>query len=230
MNLIEINNLSFSYEKSLILQNITLNIKKGEFLAIFGPNGGGKTTLLKLLLGFLFPSEGTIRMHSDKIGYVPQVARFDREFPVSVLDIILMGFLSELTLWGRYPKCALEKAKTALHLVGLEGIEKQPFGTLSGGQAQRVLIARAIANACDLLILDEPTANIDPEAEAAIYRLLDNLRNSMTILLVTHDLQGVVEKADRLLSIHRTARFYSPKEVCRHFSFGLIHPNTTSEE
>ena len=223
MNYLQAQNLAFRYDKEPILEAVNLIINKGEFIGVFGPNGGGKTTFLKLLMGFLKPSEGFIHLSTTKIGYVPQVTRFDKQFPISVLEIILMGFLSKCTWWGAYPSEAKQKAKQALERVGLKGKEKQPFGTLSGGQAQRVLIARAIVNDPELLLLDEPTANIDIEAEAAIYKLLEELRHSMTILIVTHDIKGILGKVDRLLCIHRTAKFYAPKEVCNHVSLGLYH-------
>lgn len=223
MNLICIENLQFHYDKDVIIETVNLTINKGEFVGIFGPNGGGKTTFLKLLLGFLKPTSGKIELSCNKIGYVPQAARFDKQFPVSVLEIVLMGFLSQCNIWGRYPSYAKQKALAAIERVGLKGREKQAFGTLSGGQAQRVLIARAIVNDPDLLLLDEPTANVDPEAESAIFDLLEELRKSMTILLVTHDLQGIVDKADRLLCIHKAARFYSRSDMCSHLSLGVYH-------
>lgn len=229
MRSIEIKNLSFQYEKDLILENLNLTIEPGEFIGIFGPNGGGKTTFLKLLMGFLNPSQGSIHLQTDKIGYVPQVARFDKQFPISVLEIVLMGFLSKCTWWGAYPAHAKEKARQALQLVGLRDKEKQAFGTLSGGQAQRVLIARAIVGNPEILFLDEPTANIDIEAETIIYQLIEKLRGTMTILLVTHDLQGIINRADRLLCIHRNSTFYAPQEVCRHFSLGLYHMPKTGK-
>ena len=199
-------------------------------MAIFGPNGGGKTTFLKLLLGFLKPDTGEITILGaspnkarEHISYVPQVAQFDKQFPVSVLDLVLMGCLSKGTLWGTLPKSCKQKALHALELVGLEDKHAQAFGTLSGGQAQRALIARALVSDPDLLFLDEPTASIDPEAESQIHHLLLRLKGTMTILMVTHDLQGIIEKADRMLCINRTLSSYTPKEVCEHFAVGLYH-------
>ncbi len=227
---IEVKDLSFEYENNPILARVNLNVKKGEFLAIFGPNGGGKTTFLKLLLGFLKPDSGEItifgtspRKARGRISYVPQVAQFDRQFPLSVLDLVLMGCLSKSTIWGTLPKNAKQKALEALDKVGLLDKQAQAFGTLSGGQAQRALIARALVSEPSILFLDEPTASVDPEAEAQIHHLLLRLKGTMTILMVTHDLQGIIEKADRMLCIHRTLISYTPKEVCEHFAVGLYH-------
>ena len=227
---IEVTDLAFEYENTPILTGVNLKVKKGEFLAIFGPNGGGKTTFLKLLLGFLKPDAGTITILGTSpskarghIGYVPQVAQFDRQFPLSVLDLVLMGCLSKSTIWGTIPKSSKEKALQALEKVGLLDKQAQAFGTLSGGQAQRALMARALVSEPDLLVLDEPTASVDPEAEAQIHDLLLRLKGTMTILMVTHDLQGIIEKASRMLCIHRTLSSYTSKEVCEHFAVGLYH-------
>ncbi|MBI2742681.1 MAG: ABC transporter ATP-binding protein [Chlamydiales bacterium] len=229
-NAIEIEDLSFSYEKRPILSGVNLSVLNGEFVAIFGPNGGGKTTFLKLVMGFLEPDAGEIRIFGTSpkrargsISYVPQAAQFDRQFPLSVLDLVLMGCLSKQTAWGALPKESKEKALQALDKVGLLDKQHQAFGTLSGGQAQRTLIARALVSDPDLLILDEPTASVDPEAEGRIHSLLLDLKKSMTILMVTHDLQGIIEKADRMICIHRTLTAYTPKQVCEHFSVGLYH-------
>jgi len=224
--LIEVKDVSFSYEKTLVLQNVDFSAKQGEFIAIFGPNGGGKTTLLKLLLGFLKPSSGSVHLacRQEEIGYVPQSAQFDKQFPISVLEVVLQGCLSELSPWGFFRAKSKKKAREALARVGAADLEKQAFGTLSGGQAQRVLIARAIVSHPKLLLLDEPTASIDVEAEAAIYDLLKDLHKSMTILMVTHDLQAVVGRVERLLCIQRRLTSFSPAQVCEHFAMGLYHP------
>lgn len=231
MNLIEVKNLSFSYESCLILENLSLSIKRGEFIGIFGPNGGGKTTFFKLLMGFLRPKTGVIeilgkdpKMSRTHIGYVPQAASFDRQFPITVLEVVLMGCLFEISPLGFFKPKSKKKAKEALTLVGMAERENQAFGTLSGGQAQRVLIARALVSNPEILLLDEPTASIDQEAEQLIYSLLDNLKESMTILMVTHDLHVVVKKVGRLLCIQRKLTSFSPDEVCRHFALGLYHP------
>jgi zinc transport system ATP-binding protein len=230
MPVIEIKNLEFRYDKTQILQHIDLSVSKGAFVGIFGPNGGGKTTFLKLLMGFLRPSQGEILLFGSqpksqrkKIGYVPQIARFDRQFPISVLEVVLMGCLSKASWWGGCPPHLKHKAKEKLALVGLPDKHNVPFGTLSGGQAQRALIARAIVNDPELLLLDEPTASIDPDAETLIFQLLMQLKETMTILMVTHDLQGIINKADRLLCVNHRIVSYLPKEICEHFALGLYH-------
>lgn len=224
--MIEVKELSFSRGKTLILENINLQIKKGEFVGIFGPNGGGKTTFLKLLLGLLKPTHGSIRIFDETpenarvhIGYVPQAKLFDPQFPISVLEVVMMGLLSK-----KKEKNRKEKARKILETLNLLDKEDKPFGTLSGGQAQRVLIARALIAEPEILLLDEPTVSIDAEAEKTIYALLTQLKGTMTILMVTHNLQPILEKTDKLICIQQKLSIYQPKEVCEHFALGLYHP------
>lgn len=228
--IIELKEVSFSYEEALVLQNVSLSVEQGEFLGIFGPNGGGKTTLLKLIMGFLRPKAGSIEVLGSppkssrkKMGYVPQAASFDRQFPISALEVVLMGCLSEISPLGFFKSKSKQKARDALKRVGMVDKEGQAFGTLSGGQAQRVLIARALASDPEILLLDEPTASIDPEAEQSIYQLIEELKSSMTILMVTHDLQAAVKRVGRLICVQKKISSFSPSEVCEHFAMGLYH-------
>jgi zinc transport system ATP-binding protein len=227
---IETQDLSFEINSTVILERISLSVKKGEFLGIFGPNGGGKTTLLKLLLGFLKPTTGWIKIFDmpshvarEHIGYVPQITRFDRKFPISVFEVVCMGLLRKLTWYGGYSAQTKKKAFAALEKVGLQSLAKKPFSTLSGGQAQRVLLARALANDPLLLLLDEPTASVDPEAENEIHKLLLTLKGAVTILMVSHDLQTVASDVDRLLFIQRRANIMTKEQICGHFALGLYH-------
>lgn len=234
---ITVRDLCFSYDKVPILEHADFQIEHGEFIGIFGPNGGGKTTLLKLLMGMLAPNSGSILLLDQPpknsrghIGYVPQALRFDKDFPISVLDVVLMGCLSKLTWWGTYPKGVKEKALEALEKVDLLPFAKAPFGTLSGGQAQRALIARAIVDNPKILLLDEPTASVDPKAEQEIHQLLVELNKSITIVMVTHDLQSIIDKAQRLLCVHRQVTTMRAKEVCEHFALGLYHTPLSSKD
>lgn len=232
-----IEHLNFQYENVPALENVNFEISTGEFVGIFGPNGGGKTTLLKLIMGMLEPQKGKIRLfgHSPKemrhlIGYVPQAMRFDRDFPISALEVVMMGCLRKLNWWGSYPADAKQKSLDALERVGLAHKAKSSFGTLSGGEAQRTLIARAIVDGPKLLLLDEPTASVDPQAEQSIHEQLVELNKTMTILMVTHDLQTIVDKVGKLLCVQRRVTCLKPKEVCEHFALGLYHTPLTSKE
>ncbi len=233
---LSIENLNFHYDTLHTLEDVNISIDSGEFVGVFGPNGGGKTTLLKLILGLLNPQKGKVRLFGLSpvearylIGYVPQSIRFDRDFPISVLEVVMMGALRKLNWLGRYPSEVKVHARKALERVGLSHKEKASFGTLSGGETQRALIARAIVDTPRMLILDEPTANIDPQGEQSIHDLLVELNKTMTILMVTHDLQTIVDKVGRLLCVQRKVTSLKAKEVCEHFALGLYHTPLTSK-
>ncbi len=220
----------FSYEKTPVLENVNLSIEDGDFVGIFGPNGGGKTTLLQLIMGFLSPSKGKVSLwgkspeeNLSHIGYVPQIARFDKQFPITVEEVVQMGCLSKISFWGTLNAHHKQLALDALTQVGMADFKDHSFGKLSGGQAQRVLIARALASKPKLLILDEPTASVDPDAEEEILKILHALKGTITILMVTHDLQTIVHKVGKLLCVHRHIHLLSPSEVCEHFGLGLYH-------
>jgi zinc transport system ATP-binding protein len=232
---LSIENLNFLYDTSTVLEQVNLSIEEGEFVGIFGPNGGGKTTLLKLILGLLRPQQGNISLFGlppeearQFIGYVPQTIRFDRDFPIDVEGVVQMGALNKMNWLGCYPAQVKEQVAAALDKVKLSHKAKAPFGTLSGGEAQRALIARAILDAPRMLILDEPTANIDPQGQRSIHELLSELNQSMTILMVTHDLQTIIDKVGVLLCVQRSVTRLKPKEVCEHFALGLYHTPLTS--
>lgn len=227
---IVIKNLLFSYEKDPILQNVNLSIAQGEFVGVFGPNGGGKTTFLKILMGFLKPSSGSIeilqkspKLARPLIGYVPQIAKMDKQFPVTAEEVVQMGCLGKSSFFGILPAKYKEKSLQSLEKVGMLSKKDAPFGKLSGGQAQRVLIARALAGDPQILLLDEPTASVDPRAEEEILSILSAIKGHMTILMVTHDLQTILSKVGKLLCIHRDVHTLCPSEVCEHFGLGLYH-------
>ena len=233
---IAMEHLDFAYQDVLVLEDATFAIRKGEFVGLFGPNGGGKTTLLQLIMGFLTPKKGSLSVFGQspkavrkRIGYVPQHLRFDRAFPISVMEVVLLGCLSKLSRWGCFSSEDKNRAREALEKVKLEHKASMPFGTLSGGEAQRVLIARSIVDQPDLLLLDEPTASVDPHAEQLIYRLLLELNQTMTILMVSHDLETIVDKVQRFICVHRRVTALETKQVCEHFALGLYHTPLTSK-
>ncbi len=234
---ISIEDLYFQYDGVPALVNVNVEILQGEFVGIFGPNGGGKTTLLKLMMGLLRPQRGKVLLFGrppeetrQRVGYVPQAMHFDRDFPISALEVVMMGMLGKLSWLGAYPADAKRKAMVALERVGLAHKAKASFGTLSGGEAQRVLIARAIVDEPGVLLLDEPTANVDVEAQQSIYAQLLELNKTMTILMVTHDLQTIVDKVGKLLCVQRQVTALKAKEVCEHFALGLYHTPLTSRQ
>lgn len=222
-------NLSFGFHpKERILNQVSFAVDMGTFIGVIGPNGGGKTTLLKLLLGLLTPWEGTITINSirppaPKVGYVPQAFQFDRSFPITALEVVQGGRARNLSRFGRWRDEDIAAATAALERVGLPHLASHPFGTLSGGQAQRVLIARALASEPSVLLLDEPTSSSDPVAEAAILDTIRSLQHQMTILMVTHNLSAILSQVEGVLCVQGGAVLLHPKDVCEHFALGLYH-------
>ena len=221
MNKIILSNLFFAYEDESILNQSFLEIARGSFTGIIGPNGGGKTTFLKLLMGFLKPSKGSLEIFGEppekartKIGYVPQVHKCDREFPITVQELVELG---------AYPKKLKAKADYIIEEMGLTLHAKKMFGSLSGGLAQRALLARALLSDPELLLLDEPTANVDPESTKAIIEKLSSYRGKKTILIVTHDFKTIKEDVDQVLCIQGKIFPYNPEQICEHFSHGIFH-------
>ncbi len=190
---ISIQDLSFAYDSREILSNVNLEINSFDSICVVGPNGGGKSTLIKLIIGLLTPGSGTVRVFGKKpeearrrIGYVPQYAQYDPQFPISVYEVVCMGRLGN-SVTGRYTKKDREQVLESLEITRISDIASRPFSLISGGQRQRVLIARALATEGDILILDEPTANIDHESELQFFDLLTDLNKRMTIIMVTHE-------------------------------------------
>jgi len=208
MNVIDVKNLSFSYEKDKILEDVSLHVKEKEFLAIIGPNGGGKSTLLKLLLGINKPKNGQILIFDKRpskslssIGYVPQNTNINTNFPIKVIEVVMMGHIGSRK---NEHFCALRSLKQ----VGMENFANSKIGSLSGGQRQRVMIARALCAHPQILLLDEPTSNIDIKGQKEIYNLLKQLNKSITIIVVSHDISVVLEYASSVLHVNKKAAFH----------------------
>lgn len=222
--LIKCDTLSFSYRDTPILTNVSYEVNPGEFIALIGPNGSGKTTMLQLLMGFLKPKSGSLSLDSSaRLGYVPQTPHFDKAFPVSALDIVEMGCVDTYTPFIGISAAGRERAVHALERVGMAEFSKQPFGSLSGGQAQKVLIARALVSNPSILILDEPTANVDAQSEKGILDLIHSLKRETTILMVTHDFHAITHFVDRVLLFQRTVISLHPEELCKHYTIGVYH-------
>lgn len=217
---IRFDQVTFSYGGSLVLENINFAISEGEFAAIIGPNGGGKTTLLKLMLGLLEPQRGFVRIFGLKpdaarrsIGYMPQHPRLDPQFPVTVSDVVLLARLGGGRKLGAYRKSDRNAALDALASVGLAQLADRPFSALSSGQRQRVLIARALASDPELLLLDEPTANLDPSVQDELYELLHRLNDELTVLVVSHDVGFVSKYVQKVVCVNRRAVLHPVSEV-----------------
>ena len=223
--MIQFEHVFFSYGTIEVLKEVSFQIRQGEYIGIIGPNGGGKTTALQLTLGFLSPKKGKIEVKAPKtkIGYVPQANTYDKDFPISALEVVLMGALATLQWWGTFSSQEKRRARTLLSEVGCEGLEHRPFGKLSGGQAQKVLIARALMCDPEILLLDEPTANIDAESERSIFSYLSTFRGKKTLLIVTHNFEAIMQNVERVLCFQREVSSMKPEEVCKHFTLGMYH-------
>ena len=218
--IVEISRVNFAYGDHRVLEDINLEIREGNFTAMIGPNGGGKTTLLKLILGLLQPLSGTIRVMgqpatraSHLIGYVPQNVHINPRFPISALDIVLMGKLAPGNRWSRHSRQDRRDALQALAQMEIDAWADHKIGDLSGGQRQRVFIARALVTRPKLLLLDEPTASIDTKGQADFYRLLKNLNEHTTILLVSHDLLAISTHVKSVACVNRRLHYHNQAEI-----------------
>ncbi|MDD4220005.1 MAG: metal ABC transporter ATP-binding protein [Sphaerochaetaceae bacterium] len=203
---LEFNKVNFSYATVQVLEDASFHIHAGEFVALVGPNGAGKSTILKLILGLESPAQGTIRLYNaspkagrERIGYVPQHVSYDPTFPISVEEVVRIGRIKPfLRSYSKQDDLAVEKA---LETMDLANLAKRPYNALSGGQRRRVLVARALSASPEMLILDEPTSNMDAESEKRLFTALGTLKGETTILIVTHDTGFVSSLTDRALCV-----------------------------
>ena len=218
---LDISNLNVFYGEDCALRDVNLQVEEREFLAIIGPNGGGKTTLLKSILGLVQPDSGEIRIFGRSgesarrsIGYVPQFSRFDRKFPISVEEVVLIGRLSGRSAWfSRFSRQDRQLVDSLLERLEIADLKHRQIGQLSGGQLQRVLIARALAVEPKILVLDEPTASVDSASKTRIYDLLKELNQEMTILIVTHDLSAVSSNIDKIACLNQQLFYHGRTEL-----------------
>lgn len=217
---ISIRHLWAGYDGDLVLQDVNLSVEEGDFIGLIGPNGGGKTTLLRVLLGLHPPLRGEVRILGLQpregrrfVGYVPQVVEFDREFPIRVWDVVRMGRLGRRGLLRRFTREDDEIVAELLQEVGMWEHRDRPFGELSGGQRQRAYIARALAREPKILLLDEPLASVDPEMRTSIYDLLQRLNECITILMVSHDLGAVSSYVKTVGCLNRRLIYHASKEI-----------------
>ncbi|MBN2566161.1 MAG: ABC transporter ATP-binding protein [Candidatus Eisenbacteria bacterium] len=217
---VELHDVSFGYDGASVIEGANLLVKPGEFVTVVGPNGGGKTTLLKLILGLHHPDAGSVRVFGKRpeesrprIGYVPQYSKADPIFPATVLDVVLMGRLGRTRTLGSYSRPDIDVSLKSLADVELSDLRDRPFSNLSGGQTQRALIARALASEPDLLLLDEPTANLDIAMENELYEIIQSLKRRLTVLLASHDLAFVSGFTDTVACVNRRVAVHITSEV-----------------
>jgi len=216
---VELEDVDFDYGAGPVLERINLTVEAGDFLGIIGPNGSGKTTLLRIILGLLPPTRGAVRLFGHppgafgqwgRLGYVPQKATLDPSLPVTVREVVATGLLPSLGLFGRLRASTRERIEEVLGQVGMAEQGSTRIGVLSTGQQQRVLIARALVSKPELLILDEPTGGVDPEAQTSFYALLHHLNRErdVTLILVSHDIAVVAKEVTKLACLNRRLIFH----------------------
>lgn len=220
-NAIEIQDTDVYYDDVCALSDISLCVPEGDFLGIIGPNGGGKSTLLKAILGLVRPSRGRIAIYGESpekasrlIGYVPQFSKFDRNFPITVADVVLMGRLAGgLPAFFRYSRADRSLVEAVLTRLNICDLKDRQIGQLSGGQLQRVLIARALAVQPKILLLDEPTASVDSRSKEQIYQLLEELNQTMTVVIVTHDFGVISSHIKTVACLNQELHYHGESEL-----------------
>ena len=218
--IVEMENVSFAYNGQPVLQEVNLSVPQGDFVAVIGPNGGGKTTLLKLMLGLIKPAKGRIRVlgratgeASRHIGYVRQDVHINRSFPITALDVVLMGKRDPRRRWLRRGTSDQRDAFQALERMEMTAYAKRRIGELSGGQLQRVFIARALVTRPKLLLLDEPTSSIDTKGQAEFFHMLKTLNREVTILVVSHDLLVISTYVKSVACVNKRLHYHHQAEI-----------------
>ncbi|MDR1335809.1 MAG: ABC transporter ATP-binding protein [Tannerella sp.] len=215
----EIAHITAAYGAKTVLHDVSLTVREHDFLGIVGPNGGGKTTLLKVMLGLLKPSEGRISLYRDgrpvsalKIGYLPQVNRIDRRFPISVREAVASGLMAGKRPLQRFSAEDGQRIDEVIAQTGLEALAKRAVGELSGGEMQRVLLGRAIVSQPEVLALDEPDTYVDKPFEQWLYALLDDFSRRAAVILVSHDRATMQPRVKHVAHVNRTLRYYPAEE------------------
>jgi zinc transport system ATP-binding protein len=218
--IIDVSRVWFSFNGHPVLQDVDLRVQPGDFLVVIGPNGGGKTTLLKLMLGLLEPTHGTVRVFGQppqkaahRIGYVPQNVHINKAFPVSVLDVVLMGRLRSGRGWSRHARQDRSAAQAVMEQMGVWAYREHRIGALSGGQLQRVFIARALVSAPEILFLDEAMASIDSQGRGEFYEALTELNRTVTIVAVSHDMMILSSHVKSVACVNRDLHYHDSGEI-----------------
>jgi zinc transport system ATP-binding protein len=209
--IIKAENLSFSYNKSInVLENVSFAVNEKDFVGLIGPNGGGKSTLLKLILGLLKPDQGQLEVFGqnpqvarDKIGYVPQYVSVDLDYPISVFEVVMSGLLGKKPIGSRTTPDDKKKVNEVLGKMNLDALSDRSIGGLSGGQRQRVFLSRALVRDPKLLLLDEPTNNVDRSSGSDLYELLNKLNQEITIIIVSHDIGVISKHINRIFCLNK---------------------------
>ena len=218
--IIQISELYAAYDEKTVLRNVNLSVYERDFLGIIGPNGGGKTTLIKNILGLHQPQKGKIRFYKAgkevpeiNMGYLPQYNNIDKKFPISVYEVILSGLSKQKSIFRKYSNEQHELVRQMIVRMGLEGMDNRAIGELSGGQLQRALLGRALVSNPEVIILDEPNTYIDKRFEAKLYSLLEDINKERAIILVSHDIGTVLKNVKTIACVNETVHYHPHTEV-----------------
>ena len=218
--IIQISDLYAAYEEKTVLSHVDLTVYERDFLGIIGPNGGGKTTLIKSILGLHQPQKGKIHFYKNgkevpeiNMGYLPQYNNIDKKFPISVYEVILSGLSKQKSIFQRYSNEQHELVRQMIIQMGLEGMDKRAIGELSGGQLQRALLGRALVSNPEVIILDEPNTYIDKRFEAKLYSLLEEINKERAIILVSHDIGSILKNVKTIACVNETVHYHPHTEV-----------------
>lgn len=217
--ILELDSITAGYDNNIVLDNINLTIHKKDFLGIIGPNGGGKTTLLKIILGLLAPFKGQIKFYIKQniIGYLPQFKNFDNKFPITVDDVVLSGLTSKKGLFHCFSNEDRKKSDELLEATQICHLKKKPIGELSGGQMQRVFLCRALINSPELLILDEPNTFVDKTFENNLFEILKELNKKISIILVSHDIGVISSYIKNIACVNGTLHYHKGSKYSEEF-------------
>ena len=228
--LLEVKNITVTYGAKTVLRNISLTLRENDFLGVIGPNGGGKTTLLKAILGLLKPLEGEIIFYQDekpvpalKIGYLPQINQIDKYFPISVFEVVTSGLMAEKKGWRKFSAAQRRRIDETLNLMGMSEKAKRSVGELSGGELQRVLLGRAIVSHPDVLILDEPNTYVDKFFESRLYKLLEDINKEIAIILVSHDMGTMLPFVKNIACVNETLHYHAGNNLTEEWLGQVYH-------
>jgi len=212
--LVELKDITFGYREHPVVENVNLTIREKDFIGMIGPNGGGKSTIIKIIMGLITPWKGTVTIPNQvEIGYLPQYQSFDNRFPISVCEVVLSGLMRKngvLAHWSRQNK---KLARETLEKVGMADYAHKPIGELSGGQMQRIFIGRALISQPALLILDEPATYVDNRFEKELYQLLEQINNEVSILLVSHDVGQILTSIKSIACVNRRLHYHPSNQI-----------------
>ena len=228
--LIDLKNVSVSYGRKSVLRELSLTLWEDDFLGVIGPNGGGKTTIIKLILGLLTPEKGTISFYDKgqkvpllKMGYLPQINQIDKRFPISVYEVIASGLISERKRLSGYTTEQRQRIDEVIKQMGLQALPKRPIGELSGGELQRVLLGRAIVSDPQVLILDEPNTYVDKLFESHLYELLEMLNKQCAIILVSHDIGTILPLVKNVACVNETLHYHAGNDLSEEWLDEAFH-------